>query len=48
MDEAGAILVRPDGYVAWRHSSAVWDDEQAFYLLQEAIATVLHGSGELK
>jgi hypothetical protein len=22
MDEAGAILVRPDGYVAWRHSHA--------------------------
>jgi 2,4-dichlorophenol 6-monooxygenase len=42
IDEAGAILVRPDGYVAWRHSTAVWDDEQAFHLLQEAITTVLH------
>jgi hypothetical protein len=27
--------------VAWRHSGAVWDDEQAFHLLQEAITTVL-------
>jgi 2,4-dichlorophenol 6-monooxygenase len=40
-DEAGAILVRPDGYVAWRHRAAVWDDEQAFHLVQHAITTVL-------
>ena len=45
-DEAGAILVRPDGYVAWRHSAAVWDAEQAFHLLQQAIASVLRPSGE--
>jgi 2,4-dichlorophenol 6-monooxygenase len=42
MDEAGAILVRPDGYVAWRHSAAVWDDEEAFRLIQQAITAVLH------
>jgi 2,4-dichlorophenol 6-monooxygenase len=42
MDEAGAILVRPDEYIAWRHSAAVWDDEQAVHLLQQAITAVLH------
>jgi 2,4-dichlorophenol 6-monooxygenase len=41
-DEAGAILVRPDGYVAWRHVAAVSDDEEAFYLLRQAVTTVLH------
>ncbi len=41
-DEAGAILIRPDGYVAWRHRAAVWDDEQAFHLLEKAITTVLN------
>jgi 2,4-dichlorophenol 6-monooxygenase len=40
-DEAGALLVRPDGYVAWRHPAPVWDDEQAFHLLQQALTTVL-------
>jgi len=41
VEEAGVILVRPDGYVAWRHSPAVWDDEEAFHLLQAAIDAVL-------
>jgi 2,4-dichlorophenol 6-monooxygenase len=41
IDEAGALLVRPDGYVAWRHSTAVWDDEQAIHLLQQALTAVL-------
>jgi 2,4-dichlorophenol 6-monooxygenase len=27
--EAGAVLVRPDGYVAWRRSDAVWDVDEA-------------------
>src|SRR5664279_5383258 len=27
MHEAGAILARPDGYIAWRHVAPVWDDE---------------------
>src|SRR3954451_11670558 len=26
VDDAGAILVRPDGYVAWRCTPGVWDD----------------------
>jgi 2,4-dichlorophenol 6-monooxygenase len=41
-DEAGAILVRPDGYVAWRHVAAASDDEEACYLLRQAVTTVLH------
>ena len=41
-EEAGALLVRPDGYIAWRQTEAVWDDEAAFDLLQRAMATMLH------
>jgi 2,4-dichlorophenol 6-monooxygenase len=40
--EAGAILVRPDGYVAWRHSAPVWDDAEALHQLEDALAAVLH------
>lgn len=32
--EAGAVLVRPDGYVAWRSIEPVWDDQTAFEMLQ--------------
>jgi len=39
--EAGAILVRPDGYVAWRHSDAVWDETGALRALGDALAAVL-------
>ncbi|MEU6147473.1 FAD-dependent monooxygenase [Streptomyces sp. NPDC047081] len=39
--EAGALLVRPDGYIAWRHSEAVWEAEEALHLLQEALTTLL-------
>lgn len=38
--EAGALLVRPDGYIAWRCAEQV-DDEQAELLLAEALATIL-------
>ena len=41
IDEAGAILVRPDGYIAWRHVDAVNDDEEAFHLLSEAVDAIL-------
>jgi 2,4-dichlorophenol 6-monooxygenase len=40
-DEAGAILVRPDGYVAWRQTAAVWDDDEALQQLQGALTVVL-------
>jgi 2,4-dichlorophenol 6-monooxygenase len=38
--EAGAILVRPDGYVAWRQTAAVWDDDEALQQLQDALTAV--------
>ena len=39
--EAGALLVRPDGYVAWRQTNPVWDDAEALHQLQEALTVVL-------
>ncbi|QEV98722.1 FAD-dependent monooxygenase [Microbacterium caowuchunii] len=39
--EAGAILVRPDGYVAWRQVDAVWDATVAGELLRGALGRVL-------
>jgi 2,4-dichlorophenol 6-monooxygenase len=42
IEEGGALLVRPDGYIAWRHSRAVWDDKEAFDLLQWATTALLH------
>lgn len=44
IDEAGALLVRPDGYIAWRQSEAVWDDAEALRQLSAAIDTVLDRS----
>lgn len=41
IDEAGALLVRPDGYVAWRQGSATWDDDEAVTQLQGALRAVL-------
>jgi 2,4-dichlorophenol 6-monooxygenase len=41
IEEAGALLVRPDGYVAWRHTASVWDEQEAVHLLQGAISAVL-------
>lgn len=43
-DEAGALLVRPDGYVAWRHTGAVHDPAVAIALLREALTAVLSTS----
>jgi 2,4-dichlorophenol 6-monooxygenase len=39
--EAGAVLVRPDGYIAWRHAENVFDAELARELLESALADVL-------
>ncbi|MGW5301004.1 FAD-dependent monooxygenase [Rhodococcus aetherivorans] len=44
IDEAGALLVRPDGYVAWRHSAPVWDDTEALTSLENALTAVLDHS----
>ena len=41
IDETGALLVRPDGYVAWRHTTAVWDVHSALALLRDALGAVL-------
>ena len=41
IDEAGAMLVRPDGYIAWRQSSAVWDEEEAYRQLADALSAIL-------
>jgi 2,4-dichlorophenol 6-monooxygenase len=41
MEEAGALLVRPDGYVAWRHTAAQWDEDAASTLLWDAVSAVL-------
>lgn len=39
--EAGAILVRPDGYVAWRQCDPVWEAARARDELERALASVL-------
>lgn len=39
--EAGALLVRPDGYVAWRHSAPVWEQADARRKLQDVLSAVL-------
>jgi 2,4-dichlorophenol 6-monooxygenase len=41
ISEAGALLVRPDGFVAWRHQAAVRDVAEARRLLEQALDTVL-------
>ena len=40
-EEAGVLLVRPDGYVAWRVSETVWDADTATALLRDALAGIL-------
>jgi 2,4-dichlorophenol 6-monooxygenase len=39
--EAGAVLVRPDGYVAWCHPQPVWEEQAAAHLLQDALTSIL-------
>lgn len=39
--EAGALLVRPDGYVAWRQFDAVRDETIAFNTLRSALESIL-------
>ncbi|KUE86001.1 2,4-dichlorophenol 6-monooxygenase [Cupriavidus necator] len=41
IDEAGALLVRPDGVVAWRHSRGVANASEAQRELQHALAVLL-------
>jgi 2,4-dichlorophenol 6-monooxygenase len=42
--EAGAVLVRPDGYVAWRRCEAVWDATEACRELEGVFEAIL-GAG---
>jgi len=44
IDEAGALLVRPDGVVAWRQHHAAADVTQALGALKEALAALLDRS----
>ncbi len=39
--DAGAVLVRPDGFVAWRYLDAQWDDDDAQVTLTEALTQIL-------
>ncbi|MFM9589281.1 FAD-dependent oxidoreductase [Streptomyces scabiei] len=41
IDEEGVLLVRPDGYVAWRRPSGAADVAEATRSLREAVAKVL-------
>ncbi|GAB2979628.1 FAD-dependent monooxygenase [Streptomyces pseudoechinosporeus] len=41
IDEDGALLIRPDGYVAWRRPSGVSDTAEATRLLRKALVTAL-------
>ena len=41
MPEGGALLVRPDGFIAWRHSEPVPDPEEAYRLVKSALAQIL-------
>ena len=41
IDEAGVLLVRPDGYIAYRSSTPVWDADIATELLADALSGVL-------
>lgn len=39
--EAGAVLVRPDGYVAWRSVQPLWNKGEALEQLQSALSRLL-------
>ena len=41
IDEDGCLLVRPDGYIAWRHASAPSDEQMAAASLGAALTRVL-------
>lgn len=38
IDEAGVLLVRPDGFIAWRHHKGVDSPDAALRLLAGALA----------
>ena len=44
IDEAGALLVRPDGYVAWRQKAAASSSDEARAVLSATIGAILEVS----
>jgi 2,4-dichlorophenol 6-monooxygenase len=44
IEEAGALLVRRDGYVAWRRQQPVWSGAEAAALLRDALRNILDHS----
>jgi 2,4-dichlorophenol 6-monooxygenase len=47
VEEAGALLVRPDGVVAWRQHGAASNPAQARAVLEDALNTILDRSASL-
>lgn len=47
IEENGALLVRPDGFVAWRHLSAITGTDEAEAALRQALAQILDRPGLL-
>ena len=47
IEEAGALLVRPDGVVAWRHFIGVANTNDAWHALEKALTAVLAKSLEI-
>lgn len=41
MPEGGALLVRPDGFIAWRHRDPVTDPDEAYRLVKSALTQIL-------
>ena len=41
IEEGGALLVRPDGYIAWRHIGSVMDIDEARVKLNEVLKALL-------
>ncbi len=41
IDEDGALLVRPDGYIAWRRSSGLQPGERADQIVRSVLAAIL-------
>lgn len=48
IEEAGVLLVRPDGVVAWRSVEAVWDAGMARDRLAEALSRILGSNAEIR
>jgi len=46
VDEAGALLVRPDGYIAWRHAEAEWSEDDAEHKLRLCVDKLMAWSAK--